>query len=146
MITKVTKDNKGLYRALFEKAGEEYLADPSAITSLDEYFAVLKSLAMLEGGSIYTVLPLDEPVFSIDTNTRKITVPIEFSKNGVSVQGDEVSEIIYFSVDRYSDAMDLYRDDIHIAIQWETAPDAKGHTVKGISKDITDLSLITLSN
>ena len=98
---------------------------------------------MLEGGSIYTVLPLDEPVFSIDTNTRKITVPTEFSKNGVSVQGDEVSEIIYFSVDRYSDAMDLFRDDIHIAIQWETAPDSKGHTVQGISKEwIRDITTL----
>lgn len=133
MITKVTKDNKGLYRALFEKAGEEYLANPSAITSLDEYFACLKSLADIN--PIYTVLPLDEPVFSIDTNTRKITVPAEFSKNGVSVQGDEVSEILYFSVDRYTDSMDLFREDINIAIQWETAPDTKGHTVQGISKE-----------
>lgn len=139
MITKVTKDNKGLYRALFEKAGEEYLADPSAITSLDEYFACLKSLADIN--PIYTVLPLDEPVFSIDTNTRKITVPTDFSKNGISVQGDEVSEILYFSVDRYTDAMDLFREDINIAIQWESAPDAKGHTVQGISKEwIRDIS------
>lgn len=39
--------------------------------------------------------------------------------------------------------MDLYREDINIAIQWETAPDAKGHTIQGISKewirDITSL-------
>ena len=85
-VLSMSKDNKGLYRALFEKAGEEYLANPSAITSLDEYFACLKSLADIN--PIYTVLPLDEPVFSIDTNTRKITVPAEFSKNGVSVQGE----------------------------------------------------------
>ncbi|MBE6148244.1 MAG: hypothetical protein E7167_01835 [Firmicutes bacterium] len=139
MITKVTKDNKGLYRALFERAGEEYLQDPSAITSLDEYFACLKSLADIN--PIYTVLPLDEPVFSIDTNTRKITVPTEFAKNGISVQGDEVSEILYFSVDRYTDSMDLYRKDINIAIQWETAPDSKGKTIQGISKEwIRDIS------
>lgn len=141
MITKVTKENKGLYRALFEKAGEEYLQNPSAITSLDEYFAVLKSLGDIN--PVYTVLPLDEPIFDIDTNTRKITVPTEFAKNGISVQGDETSEILYFSVDRYTDAMDLYRDDINIVIQWESAPDSKGHTVKKMSRehirDITSL-------
>lgn len=39
--------------------------------------------------------------------------------------------------------MDLARKDVNIAIQWETAPDAKGRTVQGISKewirDITSL-------
>ena len=141
MITKVTKDNKGLYRALFEKASEAYFGNPDEIQSLDDYFACLKTLSNIH--PIYTVLPLDEPVFSIDTNTRKITVPSEFSKNGISVQGDEVSEILYFSVDRYTDSMDLARKDVNIAIQWETAPDAKGRTVQGISKewirDITSL-------
>lgn len=139
MITKVTKDNKVLYKTLFEKAGKEYLQDPEAISSLDEYFACLKSLADIN--PIYTVLPLDEPVFSIDTNTRTITIPEEFKKNGISVQGDEVSEILYFSVDRYTDSMDLFREDINIAIQWETAPDSKGKTKQGISKEwIRDIS------
>lgn len=98
---------------------------------------------MATTNNIYTVLPLDEPTFDINTNTRKITVPAEFAKNGISVQGDEISEILYFSVDRYADSMDLARKDINIAIQWETAPDGKGQTVKGISKewirDITSL-------
>ena len=139
MITKVTKENKGQYRTLFEKAGKEYLGDPSAISSLDDYFACLKSLADIN--PIYTVLPLDEPVFSIDTNTRTITIPEDFRKNGISVQGDEVSEILYFSVDRYTDSMDLFREDIRIAIQWETAPDSKGKTQQGISTEwIRDIS------
>ena len=139
MITKVTKENKIQYRTLFEKAGKEYLQNPDAISSLDDYFACLKSLADIN--PIYTVLPLDEPVFSIDTNTRTITIPEEFRKNGISVQGDEVSEILYFSVDRYTDSMDLFREDIRIAIQWETAPDSKGKTQQGISTEwIRDIS------
>lgn len=145
MITKVTKENKASYKALFERATREIFGDTpeeyEKITSLDAYFAVLK--ALLDKDPIYTVLPLDEPVFAIDTNTRQITVPNDFKKNGISVQGDEVSEILYFSVDRYADSMDLYRDDIHIAIQWETAPNAKGVVEKGISpewiRDITTL-------
>ena len=39
--------------------------------------------------------------------------------------------------------MDLFREDVNIAIQWETAPDSKGKTQQGISKewirDITSL-------
>ena len=31
--------------------------------------------------------------------------------------------------------MDLARKDVNIAIQWETAPDSKGQTIKGISKE-----------
>ena len=144
MITKVTKDNKVLYTALFEKATNELFGKDGEykISTLDEYFACIGSLA--EKDPIYTVLPLDEPVFSIDTNTRAITIPADFSKNGVSLQGDEVYEILYFTVDRYVDAMDLYREDIKIAIQWETAPNTNREVVQGISteyvRDITTYS------
>ena len=34
---------------------------------------------------VYTVLPLDEPTFDIDANTRAISVPDSFRKNGISV-------------------------------------------------------------
>lgn len=85
---------------------------------------------------MYSILPLDEPVFTIDTNTRKITVPADFVKNGVSVQGDQVSEVLYFTVDRYADAMDLYREDIHIGIQWEAVPTSKNHPAqKGFDEE-----------
>lgn len=39
MITKVTKENKALYNAWFEKARNDSQND--AITSLDAYFAVI---------------------------------------------------------------------------------------------------------
>lgn len=147
MITKVTNDNKALYRTLFEKVNEDFRKnaeegkEPITITSLDDYFASLE--AIVRQNIVYNILPLDEPTFDIDMNTRQIKVPDEFKKNGLSVQGDQVAEIIYFTVDRYVDAMDLFRKDLHIVIQWEAAPKAgsTGGTEKGISvaylKDIT---------
>lgn len=137
MITKVTKDNKALYRALFEKVNEDLGYQGNAqITSLDQFFSSIEQIA--GKNLVYTVLPLDEPTFDIDANSRVIAVPEEFRKNGISVQGDQVSEIIYFTIDRYVDAMDLYRDDIQIVIQWETAPATStssktAKTEKGIS-------------
>ena len=130
MITKVTKENKALYKALFEKVNEEFnwTSDAEAITSLDWYFAQLEEIA--NKNPIYRVLPLDEPTFDIDANTRQIAIPEEFRKNGISVQGDQISEIIFFTIDRYVDTMDLYRDDINIVIQWETAPLTTGKTTK----------------
>ena len=50
--------------------------------------------------SHFSVLPLDEDVFEIDANTRLIKVPSSFATNGISVQGDEVAEVIYFEINR----------------------------------------------
>lgn len=99
-----------------------------AISSLDQYFANLT--AITNANDIFGALPLDEPTFDIDANSRQITVPDEFKKNGISVQGDQVSEILFFTIDRYVDAVDLINDDMHIVIQWETAPDTSSKTTK----------------
>lgn len=128
MVTKVTNENKGLYQVLFKQASE--VMDGAIISSLDEYFACFKTLA--EADQIYTILPMDEPTFDIDANSREIIVPPEFKRNGISVQGDQIAEIIYFTIDRYFDTTDLYDDDIHIVIQWETAINGKTSD-KGIS-------------
>lgn len=137
VITKVTAENKALYNVLFEKANKAMGFDD--IVSLDTYFVALKRLA--DKNPIFTVLPLDEPLFEIDADARTIKVPDEFKKNGISVQGDEMSEIIYFSVDRYYDTTDLFDPEIHIAIQWEGAPNGKNPGVMGVSmetlRDIT---------
>ena len=71
------------------------------------------------------MLPLDEPTFNVDANTREISVPDVFRKNGVGVQGDQLAETLFFTIDRYFDTTDLYRDDIKGIIQWETAPSGK---------------------
>ena len=131
MITKVTKENKALYNAWFEKARNDSQND--AITSLDAYFAVITQLANID--PIFTVLPLDKPTFDINANSRAIKVPEEYKKNGISVQGDEIAEIIYFSVDRYFDSVDLYDEDIRIAIQWEGASHDRVNGLQGVSSE-----------
>ena len=131
MITKVTKDNKGLYKTLFTQAGIALNQGPDAISSLDEYFACFKSLADLD--AVFAVLPLDEPTFDIDANSREIAIPDAFKKNGISVQGDQIAEIVYFTIDRYVDTTDLYDDDINIVIQWETAASNGANRDQGVS-------------
>jgi hypothetical protein len=99
------------------------------ITSIEEYFSWLKVLGRTDRK--YTVLPLDEPHFEIDANTRVIKIPVDFKKNGVAVQGDDLAEVLYFKVDRYFDYMDLNNCDIFI--QWETPKNSKGEVFKSAS-------------
>ena len=109
------------------------------ITSLNEYFSFIEELAAID--PIYTVLPLDEDRFKIDLNTRKISIPEHFAQNGISVQGDEIAEILYFYCDRFFDAQDLaasYDDvndkDMRIYIQWRSAStDENGEFIEGVS-------------
>ena len=126
MITKVNAENATAYEKLFKKANPVIgLNDENGLASLDEYFQWIKDLATApreEGGGLeFTVLPLDEPAFEINANTRTINVPNEFKANGISVQGDEGAEIVYFKIDRYFDATDLGADDTKIIIQWQNA-------------------------
>lgn len=81
-------------------------------------------------GRKYTILPLDEEVFDINANTRIITVPNSFKTNGISVQGDQVAEIIYFRIDRFFDATDLNEMDIYI--QWEAPNGDKGLSLEWV--------------
>ena len=53
----------------------------------------------------YTRLPLNEPHFIINANTRTITIPSEFGFIGV--KNDHKAENIYFEIDRYFDYEDL---------------------------------------
>lgn len=100
------------------------------ISSLDEYFSYIVQLN--EINRRYTILPLDEDVFEIDANTRTITVPQSFITNGISVQGDEIAEIVYFKIRRFYDAIDLDTKDIYI--QWRSAAlDEKGNPIDGVS-------------
>lgn len=139
MITKVTEKNRVAYEYLFNEANAalEISSDSEAyINTLDKYFVQLKNLVTnvetRNNRLAFLRLPLDEPTFDIDTNTRAITVPAEFGKNGVSVQGDN-AEILYFAVDRYFETMDLFSDDITVAIQWETPASRTAAAVNGIS-------------
>ena len=113
--------------------------DTFGIGSLNEYFAMLEDLVNIddlteEEKAFYLRLPLDEDVFAINADTRVITVPANFARNGVGVQGDESAEVLYFTIDRYFDSMDLARPDVDIRIQWE-AKDANKQVIRGISKN-----------
>lgn len=122
------------YTKLFEKASNLLRRygdkdESFEINNIDEYFQHIKTLAAIENHEeglnipadeyidpIYTILPLDEELFEIDADTRNIKIPSHFAKYGVGVQGDEIAEIIYFSIDRYFDAVDLAN--MEILIQW----------------------------
>ena len=92
----------------------------NGISSLNEYFQHIEELAQLAIGEgrtgsdpYFLRLPLDEPFFEINANTRGITVPGELSQIGVV--GDKLAEILFFKIDRYYDAVDL--DTRHIYIE-----------------------------
>lgn len=103
------------------------------ITTLNEYFQHIRDLAGMAIGQgrsgsdpYFLRLPLDEPFFEINANTRGITVPGELSQ--IAVKGDKLAEIVFFRIDRYYDAIDLNTRNIYI--EWEL-PDG----TKGISRD-----------
>lgn len=118
-MMKYLQDSKGEY--ILDENGEKIKAP---ISSLQEYFSYIQELSSLD--MTYTVLPLDEEPFEIDANTRQITVPDAFKANGISVQGDEIAEVVYFKIDRFYDATDLGLKKIYI--EW-TAPNGD----KGVS-------------
>ena len=110
--------------AIAIESGEE-------ITTLEEYFCYIADLRRID--KKFTILPLpgmtdkdgkkdgDEEFFFIDANTRTITVPDAFQKNGVSVQGDEIAEMLYFKIDRYFDMNDLGEKKVYI--EWTLPAD-----------------------
>lgn len=132
----ITKDNFKMYQSLYEKINQALGFDGSSddkqkITDINDYFMELDKIRDYVVGSngdpsnpendpIFLIMPGDgesEQLFEIDANSRKIAIPSDFARNGVGVQGDELAEIIYFSIDRYFDIIDLYDKDIFI--QWE---------------------------
>ena len=139
MITYVDNSNHGVYRTRFEQATmilreNGNITSDSEITTLEEYFLYLKDLALLD--AYYTMLPVDEDTFDIDANTRKIAIPADFAKNGLGVQGDEIAEVVYFTIDRFFDATDLSDKSMQIAIQWENAAGVAGVS-KEFVRDVT---------
>jgi hypothetical protein len=126
----ITKNNPNAYIELFEKANAalNYTNPDDKITNLDDYFTCIEELKDYENAHpeeepIFMILPADEGTFDIDANTRKITVPSAFS-SGVGVKGDEIAEIVYFTIDRYFDTTDLR--DKEILIQWKNADGDEG--------------------
>ena len=142
MITKIDSTNQAKYDILFANAMKDLRKNPEwadvEINSLESYFSNINKLLNLKDKSVdyrrkYTILPLDENYFNIDTNTRMIEVPASFRKNGVGVQGDMGAETLYFKVPRYFDAVDL--NNTLIYIQWQYTNSQNGQQEQGISHE-----------
>ena len=125
MITKITPENTTKYKALFKKVSEILNIEP-AISTLDEYFQHLNEISLKD--PILIILPLDEEKFFIDGNSRKITVPQAFTKNGVGVQGDHYAEYIYFEIDRYFENIDFGSPSITAVVEFVDANQQKHFT------------------
>lgn len=107
---------------------EEEIDSIVKISTLNEYFCNIEELVGKENvfkeegykpDYKYLILPLDEEVFEINANSRTITIPPNFKKNGLGVQGDNCAETINFMIDRYFDTTDLAAENVYIAIQYE---------------------------
>jgi len=129
MITKIISSglnaNGTKYDKLFEEANKALNAtEEDKITTLNDYFVRLNEIVLNE--DIYhpkfITLPADEDLFEINANTRTIKVPDIF-KSGAGVEGDQIAETIFFSIDRYFDTMDLNNQSIQI--EWK-APGQSG--------------------
>lgn len=111
MITKTTNlDSQymSLFDEIYEKSNHAIKVD-----SLEQFFGSIQEIAALDRK--FLRLPLDEPMFVIDANARKINVDATpFKANGLSVQGDHLAETVFFKIDRYYDTMDLMNTNIYI--------------------------------
>lgn len=107
--------------------GRDYFMqyDGAEISSLNEYFGYIEELAAINAAK-YTRLPLDENYFEINANSRTVTIPDDFAKNGVSVAGDLIAEILYFRVNRYFDMDDFGSDKKSIFVEWTNANGRSG--------------------
>ena len=130
MITKtINLDDK--YQSLYDEIREKSEGSID-INNIEQFFGNIVEIAQLDNK--FLRLPLDEPIFEIDANTRVISVPSEFRSNGLAVQGDHLAETVFFSIDRYFDRMDLSCTDI--TINWKMGTNS-GKTKNFImSKDI----------
>lgn len=141
MITKITPENTTKYKALFEKVSKILKLEP-AISTLDEYFQHLNEISLKDPSLI--MLPLDEEKFFIDGNSRKITIPQAFTKNGVGVQGDHYAEYIYFEIDRYFENIDFGSPSITAVVEFIDANQQKHFTKAWIKYTDEKSSKVTI--
>lgn len=151
MITKITPENTTKYQALFEKVNEildlpkkdeQGTVITHAISTLDGYFQHLNEISQKDPSLI--ILPLDEEKFFIDGNSRKITVPQAFTKNGVGVQGDHYAEYIYFEIDRYFENIDFGSPSITAVVEFIDANQQKHFTKAWIKYTDEKSSKVTI--
>lgn len=125
----ITKDIYGHYDELFQKVNEIFgYSGNDMVGDINDYFTILGQLkekvVKKEIDPYFLILPNDEPLLKIDANTRKIDT--KGWESGIGTQGDELAEVIYFSIDRYFDTVDLADPKKEIFIQWENAAGDQG--------------------
>ena len=119
MITNTTNlDSK--YQALFEEIATASNGE-IVVNNIEEFFGNIIQISNLD--LKFLRLPLDEPLFEIDANSRKINVDATpFKTNGLSVQGDNLAETIFFKINRYFDYKDLMNT--KILINWKNGSES----------------------
>ena len=107
-------------------------------TSASEYMEKLKQI---QDGTItkLTQIPSDEPRFIIDSDSRKITIPDEFTF--LAVKNDANAETIYFEIDRYFDAEDLSKHTI--VVQYADTSEIQSNSPIGVDV-ITDIDITSV--
>lgn len=100
------------YDALFAELADK---TKESVEDLPSYFRALDTHKDSLSNKFWRI-PLDEPVLEVNTDTRSISVPNAFSTTGVGVKGDANAEILWFSVPRFYDTMDLSNQSC--AVQW----------------------------
>jgi len=81
MITKTTNLD-GAYQQVFDEIRAKSTGALD-INNIEGYFGNLLEITALD--KKYLRLPVDEPLFAIDANSRKIDIPSEFKSNGLAV-------------------------------------------------------------
>ena len=146
MIDKITSSNgEAYYKPAFDlinaalaeqsvkrnDAMAAIFASTAPIRSVEDYFANLTTIrdlwvnthsddqGMLTDGVVggyWLLMPADEEIFTINANTREISIPASVKKSGIGVYGDHNAEMIVLQIDRYFDTQDLL--DTRCAINW----------------------------
>lgn len=173
MIFRITEKNKHLFEDVFNEHGElvskgffsqatdafravDCLGEDEIIKDIPSYFAALQKYAMEKGGDVLQNVaimrvPPDEPRFTIDADSRTITIPPVWDTNGIGtlgVVGDEAAEVVFFEIDRFFDGVDL--STCNCEIEWRnsiamTNPNAPGAITArsyGLWKDFDDSKVI----
>lgn len=96
----------------------DYYTLNKLVNNLADYYANITTIKNLAEGK-FLFMPLDEEPIFVNTDTRKLVIPSHFSSNGLSVQGDNHAEMVFFKMPRYFDYHDLARNDLDIGINWQ---------------------------
>ena len=72
------------------------------ITDSKEFEKYLAEVATTAPSILKMRIPTDEEIYTIDWDSRKITVP-----KFIGVEGDHQAEYVFYEMDRYHDLMDL---------------------------------------